>query len=191
MPDGNESMDFENMYRANVRRVLSYALSRTNSDEAKDIVSRTFTVAWIRRQDLPAEPLPWLIGVARKHLSDLRRAAGRQEALWIRLASHAVDSDFVNHPIQSERLELREGILWALEQLRPADFEILTLSAWQGFTIQDISVALGCSKSTAGVRLHRAKSRFAKFLDQVGEKADFELDVPVPDNSKYLVKDFR
>jgi DNA-directed RNA polymerase specialized sigma24 family protein len=41
--------------------VLSFVLTRTGPEEAKDVVAQTFLVAWRRFVELPEEPLPWLI----------------------------------------------------------------------------------------------------------------------------------
>ena len=58
-------------------RVLGYALRRTDAEEARDVVSETFTVAWRRFDDVPEgeAALPWLLTTARKVLANHRRAA--------------------------------------------------------------------------------------------------------------------
>jgi RNA polymerase sigma-70 factor (ECF subfamily) len=38
---------------------------------APDVVAETFLVAWRRLDDVPADPLPWLYGVARRVLARL------------------------------------------------------------------------------------------------------------------------
>jgi len=46
-------------------RVLAYALRHVDPDSAQDALSETFLVAWRRLSDVPANPLPWLLVVAR------------------------------------------------------------------------------------------------------------------------------
>ena len=72
---------FEAIFSAAYPRVLGYAIRRTSDRAAaEDAVSETFLVAWRRLDDVPAEALPWLLGVARKVLANQRRAAGRRAA---------------------------------------------------------------------------------------------------------------
>lgn len=162
---------FEQIFRDNARPVLSFALSCTRPEEAKDVVAQTFLVAWRRFSDLPEEPLPWLIGVARRTLADRRRADRRREALWSRLASDRPVSTSADVDVPGQ-IHLRGSIGLALQALRPDDREILVLVAWQGFTIEQLAKALGCSKQTASVRLHRARRRFAALLDEADAEGD-------------------
>ena len=39
---------FEVLYRGNIRPLLAYVLTRTSRDNAHDVVSSTFLVAWRR-----------------------------------------------------------------------------------------------------------------------------------------------
>lgn len=49
---------FEQLWSTHHRRVLAYALRRTDRSSAQDVVSDVFLVAWRRRDELPADPLP-------------------------------------------------------------------------------------------------------------------------------------
>ena len=161
---------FEQVFRDNAHIVLSFALSRTGPEEAKDVVAQTFLVAWRRFAELPQEPLPWLIGVAGRTLADKRRADARRQALWGRLSGRystgEVDVDV------AEQLHLRGSIGTALQALSPDDRDILVLVAWEGFTVEQLAESLGCSKPTASVRLHRARRRFAARLDEADAEGD-------------------
>jgi RNA polymerase sigma-70 factor (ECF subfamily) len=66
---------FEAIFRSCYPRVLAYVLRRTEGpDVAEEIVSETFLIAWRRLEALPVEPLPWLLGTARKVLGHRRRS---------------------------------------------------------------------------------------------------------------------
>ena len=71
-------MRFEVLYRETVRHVLVYALTRTSRENAHDVVSSTYLVAWRRFDEVPVDGLPWLIGVARRVLADQRRSQARR-----------------------------------------------------------------------------------------------------------------
>ena len=66
--------------------MLGYALRRADPDTAQEAVSDAFLVCWRRLDDVPADPLPWLFGVARRCLANRRRSAARQRALETRVA---------------------------------------------------------------------------------------------------------
>jgi hypothetical protein len=63
---------FESIYRRHFPRVASYLLARTDPHSAEEALGRTFEIAWRRVSDLPADPLPWLFGIARRVLAQQR-----------------------------------------------------------------------------------------------------------------------
>ena len=67
---------FEAIFVAHFDSVLRFALGRAQPDVAQDAVAETFTAAWRALDDLPTEPRPWLLAVARRKLADHYRAAG-------------------------------------------------------------------------------------------------------------------
>jgi RNA polymerase sigma-70 factor (ECF subfamily) len=73
MVERDETQRFERLYEEYFGRVAAYLLSRADRTFAEDALARTFEVAWRRIADVPADPLPWLLGVARRVLADLRR----------------------------------------------------------------------------------------------------------------------
>jgi RNA polymerase sigma-70 factor (ECF subfamily) len=154
---------FEDLYRETVRRLFAYVLTRTHRDNASDVVSSTYLVAWRRFEDVPADALPWLIGVARRVLADQRRSEARQRAVGQRLGEEPSPAwDLGSGVVES--LALRSSIRDALARMRPEDRDIVILAAWHGFGTEQLAVSLGCSKSLASVRLHRARRRFARHM---------------------------
>jgi len=152
---------FERVYRANYDRVLAYALCRADRDLALDATGETFLVAWRRFGDMPDEPLPWLMGVARRVLAGQRRANGRRAALVTRLAAQPAQP--TGHD-PAEQVAAGSHIDAALARLGERDREILTLLAWDGLTPGQAAESLGCSKATFAVRLHRARRRMEREL---------------------------
>lgn len=159
-----ERAGFEALYRANVRSVMAYVLTRTAKDEAPDVVSSTFLVAWRRFDDVPADALPWLIGVARRVLAEQSRSSSRRNAVTQRLAGEAATGRGWSADA-SEPVLLRGSIRSAFSKLRPEDRDILTLTAWQGLDTAQLAVSLGCSKAVASLRLHHARRRFGQFFE--------------------------
>ena len=64
---------FEQMFDSHAARVYAYAARRSSPDVANEVVGETFLVAWRRLDDVPPDPLPWLLNVARKVLANVRR----------------------------------------------------------------------------------------------------------------------
>jgi RNA polymerase sigma-70 factor (ECF subfamily) len=162
--DQDDRARFEVLYRETIRHVLVYALTRTNRENAHDVVSSTYLVAWRRFNEVPLDGLPWLIGVARRVLADQRRSEARRTALDQRVAADAPRSQ-THTDVVMESMVLRGSIRDALSQLRPEDREIVTLVAWHGFTTEQLAGSLGCSKRLASLRLHRARRRFAAHFE--------------------------
>lgn len=170
----SEADRFAEVYEAHVDAVFAYALSRTGADRAAEVVEETFFVAWRRLSDLPAEPRPWLFGVARRAVANQRRASARQTALGQRVA--AFSSSLSAEPDHAERVVEHDRLLAALARLGDPDRELLCISAWGGLSPKDAAGVLGCTKAAFLVRLHRARRRFEAALQ--AEDADVEAVGP-------------
>jgi RNA polymerase sigma factor (sigma-70 family) len=82
-------------------------------------------------------------------------------------------------PRQEARLEAVQS---ALARVPARDREMLTLTAWEGLTPEQIARVTGLSANVVRVRLHRARSRLRRELDRprpadaLGEKVVMEGD---------------
>src|SRR5947209_4298941 len=77
---------FEELFTAHYWAVRGYVLRR-DASAVEDTVAETFLVAWRRLDSLSDDPLPWLLGVARRVLANQQRAERRRTALTARLRS--------------------------------------------------------------------------------------------------------
>jgi RNA polymerase sigma factor (sigma-70 family) len=150
----------EDLYDAYAGQVLAYARRRTDSATAEEVTVDVFVVAWKRVTKVPEdEPLLWLYAVARRLLANVRRSGHRREALVAALRSQ--------QPTSAQHVDDGPGpLLEALAELRPADREMLMLSAWEGLETQQIAAVLGCSEQAAYQRLHRARNRLRTQFEQ-------------------------
>ena len=57
----------------------------------------------------------------------------------------------------------------AFARLRFDDRELLALVAWEGLDAGQVAQVYGCSRNAARIRIHRARRRFARELERVGE----------------------
>ncbi|GAA2656007.1 hypothetical protein GCM10010400_11010 [Streptomyces aculeolatus] len=165
-PD-DDVVRFTAMYDDFRQRVWAYAAARAGRQRADEVVSETFAVAWRRIGDVPEPPLPWLLGVARIQVRSGARAAAQraaQEAL-LQPQAEVVTQDVAD--VVAERVT----VLRALAELDPDDREVLVLVAWHDLDQRGAAEVLGCSPVAFRVRLHRARKRFARALEDVTHDA--------------------
>jgi RNA polymerase sigma-70 factor, ECF subfamily len=160
---------FEAVFHATHPRVFAYALRRAvNRESAEEVVSETYLIAWRRFDVVPEEhPLPWLLGTARRVLSNHRRHAARRSPDGGDSPMDSVDVRDPGPPIP-EALAEREAFATAFAALRERDREVLTLIAWEGLRVREAAAAMGCASAVFSIRLHRARQRLLKELKRTG-----------------------
>ena len=159
---------FEQAYRSAGTAVLGYALRRCESrEDAFDVVAETFTIAWRRRADMPADPdeaRPWLVGIARRCLANAARSSTRASRLGQRLADCFAPGAVPDPAAVLERSADAGRVREALLELPDDDRELLTLVAWEGLTPAQAAGVLGLTPGATRVRLHRARARLRAAL---------------------------
>jgi RNA polymerase sigma-70 factor, ECF subfamily len=162
---GDELQAVTRLYERHAGAVHRYALRRSDRETAEEITAQVFMVAWRRRSALPEDPLPWLYGVARRALAEQRRGVARRKRLGERLRRGAVEE--TPAPVL-----LDEGLAAALRRLSPGDREALLLRYWEELEPARIAQAMGCSRATMAVRLHRARLRLRRELEAVDDQPE-------------------
>jgi RNA polymerase sigma-70 factor, ECF subfamily len=153
----------EQLYRAHADQVHAYTRRRSDHQTADDVVADVFLIAWRRLDAIPPEPLPWLLGVARKTLANQRRATARAAALSARIEATL--------PPPAAASSGDHAVLAALASLDPRDQEVLLLIAWEGLRQEEVGTVLGISRAAVATRLHRARKRLAESLADQDEPA--------------------
>jgi RNA polymerase sigma-70 factor (ECF subfamily) len=152
---------YERMFRAHHGAVYRYALRRVEGPAVEDVVGETFLVAWRRYDELAGDPLPWLLGIARRLCANHLRGRARRSALAARLRAEP-------HPSGESHADVADAaVLSALATLREGDREALLLIAWDGLSNAQAAKVLGCGAGAFAVRLHRARRRLARELEAV------------------------
>jgi RNA polymerase sigma-70 factor (ECF subfamily) len=170
---------FAAAYRAHYWAVSRYVARRLDggTGEVEEVVAEVFTVAWRRRAELPATPLPWLYGVARNCLANAVRGRGRRRRLL-----HRIGNDTTAHGGQvaaGPEAEPPGGwIHEALARLPAGDQEVLRLTAWEELDVGELAVALGCGTRAAAMRLHRARRRLRTEIDRMHPARTTSVHVP-------------
>lgn len=130
---------------------------RRGARDPDDVAAECMTIAWRRLDDVPADdPLPWLLGCARRIVLSQRRHDQARVAL-----------DDVAEPRfeAPEPVGLDAALTEALASLADIDREALLLVAWEDLTPTQAARALGINPVAFRVRLHRARRRCSSALD--------------------------
>jgi RNA polymerase sigma-70 factor (ECF subfamily) len=144
---------FDEIYRKHAGAVTAYARRRAPASTVDDVVADTFAVCWRKLDRVPEDALPWLYAVARKTLANQRRKARPEVPLAELPAEPAVERD--------------PTLGLALAALSERDREVLRLVAWEGLSLAEAAVVLGCTTVACRVRFHRAKRRLRARLDEL------------------------
>lgn len=152
-----EAQRFEALWAENAHRVQAYALRHVEADAAQDVVAETFLVAWRRLSDVPLEPLPWLIVVARNVMSNHRRSLARAYQLQAALTDIAAADGGTNLDVVDDR----DVMFRALSTMTALDREAVLLTAWDGLRPDQAANVQGCSTAAFKMRLSRARRRLA------------------------------
>jgi RNA polymerase sigma-70 factor (ECF subfamily) len=149
---------FERVYHDCYAAVQRYTARRVPPEAVQDVVADTFVTAWRRYGELHGEPLPWLLGIARRTAANQRRGGARREALRERLSGEQR---------LSAEPRLGEGdahLTAALATLAERDREALMLVAWDGLEHRVAATVMGCSTGAFTVRVHRARRKLERAL---------------------------
>lgn len=153
---------FDGLYRTYAERVAAYAARRIDHGSVDDVVADVFAIVWRRMDAVPDEPLPWLLGVARRVCANARRSASRAHRLHDRLAQERSPCPEREDPGTEGAVD--PALAHALAGLSEPDQELLRLIAWEELTPREAAAALGVPGSVLKVRLHRARRRLARAL---------------------------
>lgn len=131
------------------------------------MVAETFAIAWRRVDQLPAgdDARPWLFGVARNVLANHLRGERRRHRLAERLRDEL--STWTAPPA-----DIDPRVADAFATLSPKDREVLSLNAWEEFEPNEIAGVLGITTVAARTRLHRARARMRRALDDAESDTD-------------------
>jgi RNA polymerase sigma-70 factor (ECF subfamily) len=185
---------FDALFASHSADILAYCGWRAASEsDAEDAASEVFLTAWRRLDELPLGDAArvWLYATARRVIANQRRSSRRRVALKERLARDAASA-----PGELSNAEREEALVHeALRRLGPRDREVLLLAEWEGLSLAEIAVVLGCLAITARGRLHRARRRFRAVFENLLARDEAEQPhadgSAAPTTSGYSVQSLR
>jgi RNA polymerase sigma-70 factor (ECF subfamily) len=159
---------FRRVFDQHFAAITRYCFRRLPASQANDAAASVFTVAWKKIDQMPEDDhaLLWLYGIARNEVSTFRRSLRRAATLRSKLAWQPRYPEPGPETVVVRNAE-QAGILEALRTLNHSDQEILRLRAYEGLSLNEISIALGCTPEAAKKRSARAMKRLHKTAGHV------------------------
>jgi RNA polymerase sigma-70 factor (ECF subfamily) len=173
-----ESPAWTALMRQHQEPIFRYAyLLMGDADEAEDIVQETFVHAYraLERFDSQRPMRPWLLRIAANLASNRRRSLGRYFSALQRLfLQEKPDQKSVEQ--QSSQTGRAHQVWEAVQQLKPADAQVIYLRYFLDLSTDEVAQALTVPAGTVKSRLHRASDRLRQVIEQryPGLKEDWE-----------------
>ena len=165
--------DFDAIYQRHNREVWALVYARwLNADVALDIMQEAFLRLW-KQWDAGGEdiqnPCAWLLRVARNLAEDYAKSAFRRNGTQPPEFLNGLRSEQPQPADELERQEQFAQLRAVLDELAPADREILTLRYALDFDANTIAERLNVAVTAVHMRLSRARQRLAERLATLGD----------------------
>jgi RNA polymerase sigma-70 factor, ECF subfamily len=130
-------------------------------------VQEALARAWTRRDSCrtPEAPLPWVLEITR---NESRRLIERRARRQLRLPVEPTPTDPEVEDDALTGTTTRVSVEQALERLEDADRRMLRLRYADDLTQAEVARRLGVPVGTVKVRLHRARGRLRRLLEEQG-----------------------
>lgn len=166
---------FRTWYDVAAPRVYAYLLARCAGDRtlAEELTQQAFVGAIRDRAsfDGRADPVTWVIAIARNRLIDHLRRQEREERRHLRIVVREIDPERdaglgpqVAGPMQV--IDTRDQVLAVLRALPSAQRAALVLHHVDGLSVREIASQMGRSPSAIESLLVRARDRFKTLFEE-------------------------
>ncbi len=146
-----------------------YAARRLGTGAADDLVAETFLAAFRRRMSYDttrSQARPWLYGIATTLIARQCRSEQRLYRALGRTGVDAVPEPIADVVVRRVAAQQQQRLLAAaLAGLSPADRDVLLLVAWGGLSYEEVADALRVPVGTVRSRLHRARRKLRRLLN--------------------------
>lgn len=159
------AFDFAGLYRRHAADVFRFAFYLSGDRAtAEDVVSETFVRVWGARDRVElATVRGYLLAIARNvYLQGLRRRRREAPLDEAHTQAHAAPTPEASHEVTDEL----QRALAALATLPESDRTALLLRLDEGLGYDEIAAILGTTPIAARVRVHRARARLARTLEE-------------------------
>ena len=161
---------FEQLVRELQDLVFNAALAKLSPEDAKDVVSETFTAVWAQRGRAPVDPVDlrrWCWGIAKHKMGDASRRPFRKHH-DSRFVDDHVGTEPVSRNDPADTVVNADAVRRALDVLPPGEREAFTAAAVTDLPGSEVAAMLGLSHTAFASRLSRAREKVARFLSTDG-----------------------
>jgi RNA polymerase sigma-70 factor (ECF subfamily) len=166
---------FAEIFDRHFATVFRFAERRIGRDEASEVASETFVLAFAKRGSFRAEAvdaIPWLLGIASNLILQQRRrfvrylAAVERASADVRTADPEADVGAADRRLDApaDWATMRAALL----TLSDTDRELLLLVAWDELSYEQAAEVLDLPLGTVRSKLHRAKAGLRELLEPDG-----------------------
>jgi len=152
--------EFEAVFREHKDAVYRFAWRMTNSPEAAEDIAQDVFVSLLRRpgsfDPVRGSLRSFLLGMAR----NLALKRWRSESRWDELD----DEQFEAEPVNPACGEIAELVGLAVRSLSPLQREVLILSEYEEFSLEEIARIVESEIGTVKSRLYRARENLRRML---------------------------
>lgn len=165
---------FRAWYDQAAPRVYAYLLGRCAGDRAlaEELTQQAFVAAVRDRAsfDGRADPITWVVAIARNRLIDHLRRQEREEKRHLRVVVREIEAErggaAPGDAAPWHAIDTREQVFGILRALPSAQRAALVLHHVDGLSVRDIATQLGRSPSAVESLLARGRDRFRSLFEE-------------------------
>jgi RNA polymerase sigma factor (sigma-70 family) len=161
---------FSTVFERHHAAVHRYLVRRLGVDLADELAAEAFTVAFAKRGGYDGsfdDARPWLFGIATRLAQRHWRREERELRAYARTGTDPVVPSHEEHvAAQGDSVAAGPALAAALALLSRDERDVLLLYAWGELGYPEIATALSISPGTVKSRLHRARGRVRRSLEE-------------------------
>ena len=167
---------FAQLYRRHLDRVHGFAYRRCGSRHvAEDVSASTFEKAYrnLHRFEPSGGGFPaWLLRIAANEMHDHHRRTGRPNSDRGQVAMSRLVTDVERPEDEALRTHDQELVRAAMDRLTPRYQRALSLRYLSGLTNEEAAEAMGVSRGTMAVLVHRSLKSLRKHLEALDPEVE-------------------
>ncbi|GAB4256536.1 MAG: sigma-70 family RNA polymerase sigma factor [Saprospiraceae bacterium] len=164
---------FRPLYNRYFEAIFRFVYNRTLNEElSADLCSQVFLKAIQRLGSYTFQGVPfsaWLFRIATNEVAQHYRSTKKNRVVGI---DDANLQELFEDGQPEDREQLKQLMIKSLNQLRPADLEIIEMRFFEQRPFKEIADILGITESNAKVRTYRVLERIKKIMLKEGRNSD-------------------
>lgn len=190
-----KQVDFKKVYQEYYPKILNFVARLTNNSDVDDITQEIFEKISRSLKDFKGESKlsTWIYRIATNASLDYLRTAPMKRTagdLSEREEDRNVWTSHKKPPIDQQliRKEMSECVIEHIDKLSSEYKAVILLRELEGFSNKEIGEILQISLETVKIRLHRARAKLKKILDEACDFYHSEQNILSCDRKTHVIK---